>query len=124
MIALVCIAAWANCVYRARLFRNSVAHYHDSNPINVDPGATTIATTTNGASGGSQSSSIGNNHEFATATITPTAAAGTRIGCYCILQYLFPQQTAVTYPYCDLKILDLTTLISHHSSLNSPTRIP
>jgi hypothetical protein len=30
LIAMVCIAAWANCVYRARLLRQSVASFQDA----------------------------------------------------------------------------------------------
>ena len=76
LIALVCIAAWANCVYRARLFRNSVAHYNDSNPVNAGTGTTTMTTTTNPI-GGERSSSTENSHEFATATVASATAAGT-----------------------------------------------
>ena len=45
MIAFICIAAWLNCVYRARLFRGAVSSYNETNDVNNANNAEVAAAT-------------------------------------------------------------------------------
>jgi hypothetical protein len=56
MIAFICIAAWLNCVYRARLFRGAVSSYNETNDANsadiAAAAASASAASSDGRSGG------------------------------------------------------------------------